>query len=72
VDAGTLSTSAITMGSYALNTGVYSGTSMAVNGLITSDAGSILTKDSTGTLILTGANTGLLGTINVYNGVLRT
>ena len=72
VDAGTLSTTGITMGSYALNTGVYSGTSMAVNGSMTSDAGSILTKDSTGTLILAGANTGLLGTINVYNGVLRT
>jgi len=75
VDAGTLSmtgTTALALLSNSLNAGVASGTSMYVSGLITGTASSTFTKDSTGTLYISGSNTGYNGAISVYKGVLNT
>jgi autotransporter-associated beta strand protein len=73
VDAGILSmtTGTIAMGSNNLNAGVISGTSIFLSGLLTSNAGSTLTKDNTGSLFISGNNTGYAGAISVSAGTLN-
>jgi autotransporter-associated beta strand protein len=75
VDAGTLSLTgttngiSIAFGTYSLSAGVNTATSMAISGVLTGTGN--LTKDSLGTLILNGSNTGYAGAITVYNGVMN-
>ena len=73
VDAGTLSmtnaTAAIAMGTSNINTGVATSTSLSVSGLITGSG--TFTKDLTGIIYLSGANTGYSGAISVDNGVMN-
>ena len=75
VDAGTLSLTgtsngtSLVYGTYALNAGVNTSTSMIVSGLMSGTGN--LTKDSLGTLILSGSNTDFAGAIRVHNGVMN-
>jgi len=73
VDAGTLSLTStgtsIALDGNALNAGVYSGTSMYVSGALTGSG--TLTKDSTGTLYLSGTNSSYTGAITIYKGVMN-
>jgi autotransporter-associated beta strand protein len=72
VDAGTLSLTStgtsLSLVANALNAGVASGTSMYISGAITGSG--IFTKDSTGTLYVSGNNT-TTGAIEIYKGVLN-
>ena len=73
VDASTLTmnnaTAAIALGGYTLNTGVNTATNFNISGLLTGSGA--FTKDSLGTITLSGTNTGYTGPITVAKGVMN-